>query len=329
MTQRRANETKKKPATKASSSSQARRNERGATTKARRARTSAVQAASPSKKMPSSTQGQAKPKPKTTASRKKAATQSTTRAKSKTISANRSAQGKSSTRNRATTKRTTKQKRTPLAAAHDTISAVGTLIGHYSKRAVLAFVVALVLAVGAIGTAVTTEARIQADLDGLPSYITEDMVSEARSMQAHYGHPAGCTIAQIIAESSYQGGLSQLAKEDHNLFGMKWANSFAGCDGVVGPANWDTNEEYDGELVQINDAFIEFKSDKACIKFRSAVFLQASTYADNALIQQAIAERSSTLMAQGLQDAGWATDSTYANKLIAIMDQYDLYRFDI
>ena len=34
-------------------------------------------------------------------------------------------------------------------------------------------------------------------------------------------------------------------------------------------------------------------------------------------------------MAQGLQNAGWATDSSYANKLIAIMDQYDLYRFDI
>ena len=329
MTQRRANETKKKPATKASSSSQARRNARGATTKACRARTSAVQAAPPSRKKPSSTQGQAKPKTKTTASRKKAAALSTTRAKSKAISANRSAQRKSSTRNRATKKRATKQKRTLLAAAYDAISAAGTLIGHYSKRVMLAFVVALVLAVGVIGTAVTTEARIQADLDGLPSYITEDMVSEARSMQAHYGHPAGCTIAQIIAESSYQGDLSQLAKEDHNLFGMKWANSFAGCDGVVGPANWDTNEEYDGEFVQINDAFIEFKSDKACIKFRSAVFLQASTYADNALIQQAIAERSSTLMAQGLQDAGWATDSNYANKLIAIMDQYDLYRFDI
>ena len=120
-----------------------------------------------------------------------------------------------------------------LTSVHDAISAVGTLVGHFSKRVMLAFVAALVLAVGAIGTAVTTEARIQADLDGLPSYITEDMVSEARSMQAHYGHPAGCTIAQIIAESSYQGDLSQLAKEDHNLFGMKWANSFAGCDGVV------------------------------------------------------------------------------------------------
>ena len=216
-----------------------------------------------------------------------------------------------------------------LTSVHDAISAVGTLVGHFSKRVMLAFVAALVLAVGAIGTAVTTEARIQADLDGLPSYITEDMVSEARSTQAHYGHPAGCTIAQIIAKSSYQGDLSRLAKEDHNLFGMKWANSFAEYDGVVGPTNWDTNEEYDGQYVQINDAFIEFESDKACIKFRSAVFLQASTYADNALIQQAIAERSSTLMAQGLQDAGWATDSSYANKLIAIMDQYDLYRFDI
>ena len=198
-----------------------------------------------------------------------------------------------------------------LTSVHDAISAVGTLVGHFSKRVMLAFVASLVLAVGAIGTAVTTEARIQADLDGLPSYITEDMVSEARSMQAHYGHPAGCTIAQIIAESSYQGDLSQLAKEDHNLFGMKWANSSAGCDGVVGPTNWDTNEEYDGQYVQINDAFIEFESDKACIKFRSAVFLQASTYADNALIQQAIAERSSTLMARGSKTRAGATDSSF------------------
>ena len=183
-------------------------------------------------------------------------------------------------------------------------------------------------ALGVIGTFATSEAHTQADLDGLPSYITEDMVAEARSAQAHYGHPAGCTIAQIIVESGYQGHLSQLATEDHNLFGMKWASSFAGIDGVVGPVTWATNEEYDGQYTQIQDAFISFESDRACIRFRSSVFLQAPTYANNDLIQQAISENSSQLMAYGLQDAGWATDSNYANTLIAVMDQYDLYRFD-
>ena len=33
-------------------------------------------------------------------------------------------------------------------------------------------------------------------------------------------------------------------------------------------------------------------------------------------------------MAWGLQDAGWATDSSYAEHLVAVMDRYDLYRFD-
>lgn len=228
-------------------------------------------------------------------------------------------------------KRASSQKKQPsvFAKAYDSFCSLATFLGHVSKRALVVGCVAVVLAVGAIGTFATTEARVQADLDGLPSYITEDMVSEARSMQAHYGHPAGCTIAQIIVESGYQGGLSQLATQDHNLFGMKWASSFAGADGVVGPANWNTNEEYDGQYVQINDAFIEFESDRACIRFRSEVFLQASTYADNAFIQQAIANRDSKAMAYGLQDAGWATDSNYANALISVMDAYDLYRFDV
>ena len=32
--------------------------------------------------------------------------------------------------------------------------------------------------------------------------------------------------------------------------------------------------------------------------------------------------------AQAIQDAGYATDPSYATKLIGLMDRYDLYRFD-
>ncbi len=268
---------------------------------------------------------------KASTAKKKPATKSATPRASKPAakksSPSRTNATRSATRSRNT--RAAKKQPTVFSKLYDAFCSFATFLGHVSKRALIVGCVAVALAVGAIGTFATTEARVQADLDGLPSYITEDMVSEARSMQAHYGHPAGCTIAQIIVESGYQGGLSQLAAQDHNLFGMKWANSFAGADGVVGPANWDTNEEYDGQYVQINDAFIEFESDRACIRFRSEVFLQASIYANNALIQQAIADHDSKAMAYGLQDAGWATDSNYAATLIAVMDMYDLYRFDV
>lgn len=162
----------------------------------------------------------------------------------------------------------------------------------------------------------------------LPAYITDDMLEVAMDMQDEYGHPAGCTIAQIIQESGAGDTPSALATRDHNLFGMKWSDSFSGVSGVTGPVTWDTNEEYDGVIVGISGTFTGFTDDTACIEFRSSVFLQAERYRTNPLIQEAIETGSSATMAQGLADAGWATDSSYAQSLIALMDEYDLYRFD-
>ena len=191
--------------------------------------------------------------------------------------------------------------------------------------ALLAFVLVAALGVANIQGEKETPALRP---DGLPSYITDEMVQTAQDMQKQYGHPAGCTLAQIIQESGQGTGLSALAEQDNNLFGMKWAASFEGKPGVVGPVDWGTNEEYDGATVSITGTFIRFESQKACIEFRSSVFLQASTYADNPTIKRAIETGNSALMAWGLQDAGWATDSSYAEHLVLLMDQYDLYRFD-
>lgn len=192
---------------------------------------------------------------------------------------------------------------------------------------VLAVVVAAVF-IAASAFSAQSNAPVTQRADGLPVYITDEMIDTARAMQHEYGHPAGCTIAQIIQESGQGTTLSMLAERDNNLFGMKWVDSFAGKHGVVGPVEWGTDEEYDGKTVAIKDAFIEFESKKACIEFRSSVFLRSSTYADNATIRRAIETRNSALMAWGLQDAGWATDSSYAEHLVAVMDRYDLYRFD-
>lgn len=191
--------------------------------------------------------------------------------------------------------------------------------------AVLAFVLVAALGVANMQGEKETPALRP---DGLPSYITDEMVQTAQDMQKQYGHPAGCTLAQIIQESGQGTGFSALAEQDNNLFGMKWAASFEGKPGVVGPVDWGTNEEYDGATVSITGTFVRFESQKACIEFRSSVFLQASIYADNPTIKRAIETGNSALMAWGLQDAGWATDSSYAEHLVLLMDQYDLYRFD-
>ena len=166
-------------------------------------------------------------------------------------------------------------------------------------------------------------------MEGLPPYITYEMVEEAVRCQQEYGHPAGCTIAQIICESGQGDSMSQLATRDHNLFGMKWASSFASAPEVVGKAGWSTQEEYTpGTFTTITAYFTVFKGDVECIRFRSRVFLQASHYRNNSLIKQAIAEHSSDKMAEGLKDAGWATSSAYVDSLKSAMDTYNLRRFD-
>lgn len=210
------------------------------------------------------------------------------------------------------------------AGAAKSSTAAGIVAG------ILMFVVAM-LAVSQIAGALfgfwDNESKKQS-LAGLPPYITYEMVEAALEAQEDYGHPAGCTIAQIIVESGQGDHMSRLATRDHNLFGMKWALSFAAAPEVAGKANWVTGEEVDGAHVTVTDSFTVFKSDSDCIKFRSRVFLASSTYSGNALIREAVSERSSDKMAEGLKDAGWATDSAYVEKLKAVMDQYGLRAFD-
>lgn len=47
------------------------------------------------------------------------------------------------------------------------------------------------------------------------------MVEAALECQETYGHPAGCTLAQIVVESGQGDHLSGLDTRDNNLFGIK------------------------------------------------------------------------------------------------------------
>ena len=223
------------------------------------------------------------------------------------------------------------------AAATETKTAIGAIGGSGAAAlggvicAVVAFILCA-LVIGQIVSALFGFWQNEADktsLEGLPPYITYEMVEEALACQEEYGHPAGCTIAQIICESGQGETMSQLATRDHNLFGMKWASSFASAPEVAGKAGWSTQEEYTpGNITTITAYFTVFKGDVECIRFRSRVFLQASHYRNNALIKAAIAEHSSDKMAEGLKDAGWATSSAYVDSLKSAMDTYGLRRFD-
>lgn len=220
------------------------------------------------------------------------------------------------------------EKGTAKAIGAAATSAAAPLVG------VLCGVIAFVLGVLVVSQAISAlfgfwenEANKQA-MEGLPPYITYEMVEAALECQETYGHPAGCTIAQIIAESGQGDHLSQLASRDHNLFGIKWASSFAAAPEVSGKSSWRTGEVYDGASVTITAYFTVFKSDVDCIRFRSRVFLKQSHFANNASIREAIANHDSDKMAEGLKEGGWATSPVYVETLKSIMDTYGLRRFD-
>lgn len=211
--------------------------------------------------------------------------------------------------------------------------AVGTPVGAV-VGGIVCGIIAFLLGAMVVGQAISAifgfweNEEAKRSLEGLPPYITYEMVEEALLCQEEYGHPAGCTIAQIICESGQGDSMSMLATRDHNLFGMKWASSFASAPEVKGKASWSTGEEYDGAHVTIQAQFTVFKGDRECIRFRSRVFLQSRTYSQNALIQEAMRTHDSDKMAEGLKAAGWATSSSYVESLKSIMDTYSLRHFD-
>ena len=213
-----------------------------------------------------------------------------------------------------------------LAAA--AASAAGPLAGILAG--VLCFVLAALM-VSQIASAIFgfwDDAASKESLAGLPPYMTVEMVEAALECQEEYGHPAGCTLAQIVVESGQGDRLSALASRDNNLFGIKWAPSYLGCPEVSGKSSWATSEEYGGQMVGVMADFTTFRSHRDCIAFRSRVLLSNPPYAGNALIREAIASCDSDRMAEGLKDAGYATSSSYVESLKAAMDEYGLRRFD-
>jgi flagellum-specific peptidoglycan hydrolase FlgJ len=111
-----------------------------------------------------------------------------------------------------------------------------------------------------------------------------------------------------------------LATAANNYFGMK-AFGGLGNDGVV----WMPTSEYNssGELYQTVSPFRAYKSMTDSMSDHNRLLQTSSRYA--VAMQVANNPR---LFAQRLQAAGYSTDPQYADKLIALMDRYDLYRLD-
>jgi len=132
--------------------------------------------------------------------------------------------------------------------------------------------------------------------------------AEARRQMSRHAIPASITLAQGLIETG--AGTSTLARDHNNHFGIKCHSTWSGKR---------TYRRDDNP----NDCFRSYPSAKESYDDHSQ-FLKARRY------QRLFALRYDDYRgwAKGLQLCGYATNKGYANMLIKVIEDYELYAFD-
>ena len=140
------------------------------------------------------------------------------------------------------------------------------------------------------------------------SYIKEYNALAIHEMNL-YNIPASITLAQGILESG--SGTSNLAIEANNHFGIK-------CHvGWSGPAVYHDDDEK-------NECFRKYQNVSESFRDHSLFLTERGRYS----FLFKLRKNDYKGWAKGLQKAGYATSKTYAKKLIRLINEYDLSRYD-
>ena len=138
-------------------------------------------------------------------------------------------------------------------------------------------------------------------------YINSWKIAAIEQMNV-YGIPASVTMAQGILESG--NGNSKLAREGNNHFGIK-------CH------DWEGDKMYLDDDAK-NECFRVYSNAKESYKDHSEFLKKYKRY--EFLFNYKSTDYKN--WAKGLKDAGYATDSTYADKLIKLIEDEKLYELD-
>lgn len=125
-----------------------------------------------------------------------------------------------------------------------------------------------------------------------------------------YKIPASITLAQGILESG--AGKSELAQKSNNHFGIKCHN------------DWTGSKVYHNDDAR-NECFRKYKKVEESFEDHSKFLVGKQRYAS--LFNLKITDYRG--WAKGLQSAGYATNKAYANMLIKLIEDYELYEYDI
>lgn len=132
--------------------------------------------------------------------------------------------------------------------------------------------------------------------------------------------PASITLAQGILESHY--GTSELAKKANNHFGIKASTTWNSKGRICLYSNeWSEKKQ---RMISLQSCFRKYTSVDSCFKDHSH-FLTKRPYYTKLFLLDIMDYQG---WAKELQQAGYATDPQYAEKLIALIDRYNLIVYD-
>lgn len=141
----------------------------------------------------------------------------------------------------------------------------------------------------------------------ISEYITLYSPIARANMQA-YGIPASITLAQGILESG--AGRSELTRRANNHFGIK-------CHDWTGAKVYHDDDRR-------GECFRKYDDPASSFRDHSLFLSQRGRYA----FLFDLKKDDYKAWAKGLRKAGYATDRQYPDKLIHIIERYQLYRYD-
>lgn len=151
------------------------------------------------------------------------------------------------------------------------------------------------------------------------SYKTEfiqSMVPKAKEIQTNYGVLPSINIGQAILESDW--GTSDLSEHSNNYYGIK--------QGSVSEV-YSTKEYIGNEEITVDASFAVYGSMEDSMEAYAKLLTNGTTWNNN-LYASVINADNYIDAAHALQNSGYATDPQYANKLISVIEDNQLSRYD-
>lgn len=146
----------------------------------------------------------------------------------------------------------------------------------------------------------------------------DTLAPHAQELQKGYGILPSIILGQAGLESNF--GESTLASKYKNLFGIK-------AFGDQKKVKLETKEFVNEQWITIKGEFKVYSSWEESMDDHTMLFVNGVDW-DPKKYEPVLAAKDYKEAAQALQKAGYATDPTYADKIISVIEEYQLNTYD-